>query len=195
MPDQTMTRPMAAMELLLNRASIGSLAAPAPDQAALDAMFASAVRAPDHGRLRPWHFLVVQEAQRARFGEVLAQSLARREPEATEPMLERERAKALRAPMIIVAATRLQESRKVPAVEQRASTAAAVQNILLAAHALGYGAVWKTGGAAYDPLVRAALGFGEDTEISGFIYLGTPAGEPSPARRPAAAEHVSVWAG
>lgn len=195
MPTETTTRPMDAMELLLGRASVGALAAPAPDQAALDAMFASAVRAPDHGRLRPWHFLVVPAERRARFGEVLAQSLARRDPEATEPMLQHERDKAMRAPMIVVAATRLRESRKVPVVEQRASTAAAVQNILLAAHALGYGAVWKTGGAAYDAGVRAALGLGADEEISGFIYLGTPAGEPSAARRPVAAEHVSVWQG
>lgn len=184
---------MDAMELLLGRASFGTLTSPAPDQPALEAMFASAVRAPDHGRLRPWHFLVVPEQRRAAFGEILAQSLARRDPEATEPMLQRERDKAMRAPMIIVTAARLQPAHKVPVNEQRASAAAAVQNILLAAHALGYGAVWKTGPAAYDACVRDALGLGKNDEISGFLYLGTPAGAPSAAPRPTPSGHVTVW--
>lgn len=194
MPDAA--PPMEALDLLLSRASASSLIAPAPDQAALDTIFACAMRAPDHGRLRPWQFVVIPEALRPRFGELLVRSLLARDPEAPAPLVERERAKALRAPMIIVAAARLIESRKVPKAEQRASTAAAMENILLAAHALGYGAVIKTGDAAYDPAVRAALGFADETEIAGFIYIGTPSGEPTPARRPVvAADHISVWQG
>lgn len=186
---------MDAMDLLLGRASVSALTTPAPDHQALAKIFASAVRAPDHGRLRPWHFLVIPAERRAAFGEILAASLARRDPEASAAMRQRERDKAMRAPMIIVTAARLQPAHKVPVIEQRASAAAAVQNILLATHALGFGVVWKTGAAAYDDGVRAALGLGEHDEITGFLYLGTPAGPPAPAPRPTPCDHFAVWQG
>src|SRR6202020_864924 len=86
---------MDALELLLGRESALKLGAPAPDQAAIDTMLRSAVRAPDHGRLRPWRFVLIPEHRREAFGEVLAQSMQRREPEASAEMLRRERDKAM----------------------------------------------------------------------------------------------------
>ena len=186
---------MDAMELLLSRESALKLEPPGPDKAALDTIFESAVRAPDHGRLRPWRFVVIPEDRRGAFGDLMADCLRRSQPEASAEMLQRERDKAMRAPMIVVAAARVQKGHKIPAVEQMAAAAAAVQNIMLAANAQGYGAMWKTGAPAYDATVKQALGLAADDDIVGFIYLGRQVGGGIQTPRPKAEEFVSVWGG
>ncbi len=186
---------MDAMELLLSRESALKLEAPGPDRAALDAIFQSAVRAPDHGRLRPWRFVVIPEDRCAAFGEVMADCMRRNEPNASAEMLERERAKAMRAPIIVVAAAHVQKGHKIAEVEQLAAAVAATQNIMLAANAQGYGAMWKTGAPAYDATVKQALGLAPDDDIIGFIYLGKQVGGGIQTPRPAAAEYVSMWEG
>jgi nitroreductase len=165
---------MQAIDALRSRRSAAALTDPAPDAGALELIFASAVRAPDHGRLRPWRFIVVRGAARERFGELLAGHLRRTQPSASEESLQRERAKALRAPLLVVVAAHCNpEVSKVPPVEQLLSAGAAAQNIMLAAAALGFNAMWKTGGAAYDPEVKRALGLAAGDAIAGFLYLGT----------------------
>jgi nitroreductase len=186
---------MDALDLMLSRESALKLAPPGPSDAELQRILASAVRAPDHGRLRPWQFIVIGTDQRAAFGQVMADSLRRQKPDVSEPELQRERDKAFRAPTIVVVAARLQKGHRIPEVEQIASTAAAAQTIMLAAPALGYGAMWKTGAPAYDPAVKTALGLSADDAILGFLYLGTNAGGSSPAPRPQTGEHVTTWAG
>jgi nitroreductase len=186
---------MDALELMLSRESALKLAAPGPSAEELDRIFASAVRAPDHGRLRPWHFVVIQEGQRAAFGALMAESLRRRDPTVSEAELERERGKAFRSPVIVVVAAKVKRGFKIPEVEQIASAAAAAQTIMLAAPALGYGAVWKTGAPAYDPVVKTALGLSADDDIVGFLYIGTRVGGPSPVPRPEAKDFVTTWAG
>ena len=186
---------MDALDLLLTRQSALKLDAPGPSQADLDTIFQSAVRAPDHGRLRPWHFVVIDSDRRAAFGELMVQSMLRRHPDSDEDMVQRERAKAMRAPTIIVAGAKVNKAHKIMPFEQIGSAAAAAQNIMLAAHALGYGAMWKTGDAAYDPAVKAAFGLTPDDEIMGFMYIGTNVGGSSPAARPDSQNFVSVWQG
>ena len=186
---------MEAMELLLGRESALKLASPGPSKEVLDRIFQSAVRAPDHGRLRPWRFVVIPEDRRERFGELMADCLRRQQPDASGEMLMREREKALRAPIIVVAAAHVQRGHKIPDVEQLASAAAGAQNIMLAASALGYGAMWKTGAPAYDATVKQALGLDPDNDIVGFLYVGTQVGGGSPAARPMVKDLVSVWQG
>ncbi|MSP00401.1 MAG: nitroreductase [Acetobacteraceae bacterium] len=186
---------MDALDLLLTRESALKLEAPAPSEADLDTIFQSAVRAPDHGRLRPWRFVVIESGMRERFGELMAEALKRKNPDADAEMLSRERAKPMRAPLIVAAAARVQKGHRIPEVEQISAAAAATQNMMLAAHALGYGAMWKTGEPAYDAGVKTALGLNADDEIMGFLYLGTRNGAGSPAARPAARDQVTVWAG
>lgn len=186
---------MDAMELLLSRQSAVKLEPPGPPPEALDAIFASAVRAPDHGRLRPWRFVVIPEDKRERFGELMADCVRRHEPEASTDMLQRERAKAMRAPVIVVVAARVSKGHKIPEMEQTASAAAAAQNVMLAANALGYGAMWKTGTPAYDATVKTGLGLRSDDIVVGFLYLGRQVGTGIQAARPTPAEYVSVWAG
>ena len=109
-------------------------------------------------------------------------------------MLSRERAKALRAPLIIVVAARTQVC-KIPQIEQVLAVAAAAQNIMLAAHALGFGAMWKTGDPAYDDSVKSALGLETTDSIVGFLYLGTADGTSLPAVRPLPEQFVTEWTG
>lgn len=185
---------MQAIDLLLTRHSARALTEPAPDAGALELIFASATRAPDHGRLRPWRFIVVRGEARARFGELLAAHLKRTRAESTPESLERERHKAWRAPLIVVVAARCNlEVKKVPPIEQILSAGAAAHAMMLAASALGFGAMWKTGGAAYDPEVKSALGLASTDAIVGFLYLGTASGEPPMQARGGWRELVSEF--
>jgi nitroreductase len=126
---------------------------------------------------------------------MLATALRAREPEAPEAAVEKERTKPLRAPLMIVVAARIRETRKIPAVEQIISAGAAAQNILVAAHALGFGGFWRTGAPAYDDRVKEALGLDASDSIVGFLYLGTPAVAASPQPPADLAELVTEWTG
>ncbi len=186
---------MDALDLMLARESALKLEAPGPSAEDLDRIFASAVRAPDHGRLRPWQFVVIGPDQRGRFGDLMADCLRRRDPAALDIDLQRERDKAFRAPTIVVVAAKVKRGHKIPEIEQIASASAAAQTIMLAAPALGFGAVWKTGAPAYDPTVKTALGLAPDDDIIGFLYIGTRAGGSSPIPRPEPKDFVTAWAG
>ena len=121
-------------------------------------MFESALRAPDHGRLRPWRFVVVPEEKRERFGEVMADCLRRRSrtPRPTCCSASATRRCARRSSWW--RRRQIQRGHKIPEVEQLVSAAAAAENIMLAARAQGFGAMWKTGAPAYDATVKQALG-------------------------------------
>ena len=186
---------MDAVNLLISRESAMKLEAPGPTEQELDRIFESAGRAPDHGKLRPWRFVVIPTDRRAAFGELMARSMQRRMPDASGDALQAERNKAMRAPVIVVVAARVQKGHRIPEIEQIAAASAAAQTIMLAAPALGYGAMWKTGDVAYDPAARQELGLMAEDEIIGFMYLGTRTGAASNVVRPAPREHVSVWNG
>jgi nitroreductase len=170
---------MQAIDLLLPRRSAKSLTEPAPDEGALELLFASAARAPDHGRLRPWRFVVIRGAARERFGAMLAAQLQRVRPLSTPETLERERHKAFRAPLIIAVGAVKDAHASVPMIEQVLCAGAAAQNILLAAYALGFNGVWKTGAAAYDETIKRDLGFEPADALVGYLYIGTEVEAPA----------------
>ena len=143
------------------------------------------MRAPDHGRLRPWRFVVVRGGARERLGELFAAHAQRAQPQLGAQALQRERLKALRAPLIVVVAAHCNPAVKIPLIEQTLSAGAAAHAMMLAAFALGFNAMWKTGGPAYDETVKQALGFASTDAIVGFLYLGT---ETAPAAAPARGE-------
>jgi nitroreductase len=163
------------IEALNTRATAKTYGQTAPSREHLAIVLQAAVRAPDHGRLRPWRFMLIEGGQRRKLGELLAASALRRVPGLSPGDVQRERDKALRAPLIIVVACRIVPGTKIPAIEQILAAGAAAQNILLALHALGYAAAWKTGEAAYDTEVKKALGFAADDHLVGFIYTGSGA--------------------
>jgi nitroreductase len=185
---------MDAIEALTSRRSPAKLVEPAPDDAQIEAMLSAAIRAPDHGRLRPWRFIFVRGEARERLGQVLADALQARHANVPEDVLQRERAKPLRAPLVIVAAASLQEGHKIPVIEQMLAAGAAAQNILLAAHAMGFGAWWRTGDPAYDDGVKKALGLKASDAIVGFVYVGTPQGRAIiPPDEPGIKDFVREW--
>ena len=199
MSDRAVSFPASgdALDLLLSRRSVapGLLRAPAPEGRDLDEILDAGLRAPDHGRLRPWRFLLVRGAARESLGEVFAKALESRDPTATQALLERERSRSLMAPLLIAVGARIQPDHPVPEVEQLLSAGAAAMNMLNAIHALGYGGIWLTGARCYDPMICQALGFHEPDRLVGFLYVGTP-GEAAPsANRPDRKDHVSEWIG
>ena len=163
---------MDALDALVTRQTAKTYGDTAPTKEHLAQVLQSAVRAPDHGRLRPWRFMLIEGNHRRKFGDLLAASALRRVPGLSEGDLQRERDKAMRAPLIIVTACRVVPGTKIPAIEQLMAAGAATQNILLALHALGYAAAWKTGEAAYDTEVKKALGLAADDHLVGFVYTG-----------------------
>ncbi|HVM51644.1 MAG TPA: nitroreductase family protein [Acidimicrobiales bacterium] len=180
---------MDALDAIFNRRSIGRLAPPAPSDADVVTILRAAAAAPDHGELRPFRFTVLDGDAQTAFGSVLEQAyVARcretgREPEPARA--EKERTKLGRAPLVIVVSAVDQEHEKIPFVEQRDAAVAAAQNALVAATALGYGSMWRTGSPVDDHRVKAALGLREKDAIVGFLYLGTiPPGTSKPRRDP-----------
>jgi nitroreductase len=185
---------MEAIEALLTRKSAVKLGEPTPPSTVVDTALQAALRAPDHGRLRPWRFILVSGAARERLGTLMADSLVARKPDTAPAEIERERGKPMRAPLIIIVAAVIETDHpKIPEVEQVLSAGAAAQNIMLAFHAMGYGCMWKTGGVAYDSGVKAAFGLAEADHIVGLLYAGTETAEAPDGGRPDAADFVSVW--
>jgi nitroreductase len=183
---------METLEALNARSTAKTYGDTAPTKEHLAQVLQAAVRAPDHGRLRPWRFMLIEGDQRRKFGELLAAAARRRVPGLSEGDLQRERDKALRAPLIIVTACRVVPGTKVPAIEQILAAGAATQNILLALHALGYAAAWKTGESAYDTEMKRALGFAADDHIIGFVYAGGGAGASFAPGKPASVDDVML---
>lgn len=169
---------------LRGRRSRPALTGPAPDHDELRQLLSAACSAPDHGRLRPWRLIVVDSAARGPLGDAFAAAHAERDPAASPEELDRTRAKAMRAPMIVVVVGAPRPHPKVPLREQQASAACVAYGLVLAADARGFGAMWRTGWFGDAPKVRAHLGLAEDEEVTGWIYLGTPAGSPPAPRTP-----------
>ncbi|MES1258536.1 MAG: nitroreductase [Acidobacteriota bacterium] len=161
------------IEHLLSRASTGNLNEPGPDEAALRLILEAAVRAPDHGKLRPWRFHVVRGEARRRLSDLFVECFLRREPNSSPAQIEKERGKPLRAPLTVMVVAKVVEGHKVPVIEQVVSAGAAAMNILNAAHALGYGAKWVTGANCYDPFFLGKMGLDPADQVVGFIQIGS----------------------
>jgi nitroreductase len=172
------------IDTLLSRSSASSFGEAGPTGEELDLILKAAVRAPDHGKLRPWRFLIARGDRRAKLGELFAEAARRRDPAAPEAAIEKERAKPLRSALTIVVAAKIARGHKIPEIEQTLSAGAAAMNILNAAHALGYGAKWVTGANCYDAWFKEALGLDPADPIAGFIHIGTQAEGPPAAERP-----------
>jgi nitroreductase len=165
---------MDLFEAIETRSSAGRLAEPGPDRAQLDRILAAAGHAPDHGRLKPWRLQVLDDAGKRRYADAVTSARARRLPEPTAEQLRVEGEKIWRSPTIVVIGCAVQPDHpKVPEIEQVLSVGAAAQNLFLAAHALGFGVMWKTGWAAYDDEVKAAVGLRPQDHIVGIMHLGT----------------------
>lgn len=164
---------MDALTALHQRRSEAALGEPAPDGEALIDIQRAALAAADHATLRPWRFLVIRGAARERLGELFVRGREAAEGVLSERERERTLGRPLRAPLLIAVICAPRSDAKVPQIEQLLSAGAAAQNLLNAAYAKGVGAIWRTGGFAYDPVVKEGLGLKSDEHIVGFLYLGT----------------------
>jgi nitroreductase len=165
---------MELFDAILTRSSAGRLTEPGPDEAQLARILEAAAHAPDHGRLRPWRIFALDAPARQRFADAVVAARAGRAPPPTEEQLAIERNKVMRSPTLVVIGCAVQRDHpKVPEIEQVLAAGAVAENLFLAAHALGFGVMWKTGPAAYDAGVKASLGLAAHDHIVGIMHLGT----------------------
>jgi nitroreductase len=164
---------MELISAVETRTSAARLAEPGPSPEELDRLLQAAGRAPDHGRLKPWRFIVLTDTLREAFTVAAAEAKLARLPAMTAEQLDAEREKMNRSPTIVVIGCAVNRAQtKIPEIEQVIAVGAAAQNLFLAAHDMGYGVMWKTGAAAYDPAVKATVGLRPDDHIVAIMHLG-----------------------
>jgi nitroreductase len=168
------------------------LVAPGPTPDELHTILEIAMRTPDHGKLHPWRFVHVSQDQRDAFAALLQRAYRAQNPEPGRLELEANERLARQAPELIVALSSPTPGHKIPVWEQELSCGAAIMNLHLAAHALGYVAGLVTGWAAYSDEVLAAFGAPPE-RIAGFIFLGTEGTELEERLRPEYGEVASEW--
>lgn len=181
---------------LLSRRSVSSknLVEPGPNRTEIRQIIAAALTATDHCALRPWQFLSISGTALERLGDVFVAIKKRREPGASEAVLEQERLRAQRAPVLIAVIAKITPNHpRVPVYEQHASVGAAIQNMLLSAHALGYGAKMVSGRKVSEPELITALGLQSHEQLFGFICLGTPMRFTTAKARPNIDDHLDAW--
>ncbi len=170
------------------------LVAPGPDSAALERICALAARTPDHGKLAPWRFVIVDADKRAALARVIADAYRAERPEAKRIEIEALEQFAHQAPALVVVLSSPRVDSKIPLWEQELSAGAACMNLLHAAHAMGYAGGWLTGWPTFSDRVRDAFGAAPE-RLAGFIFIGTP-GKPLEERpRPDPAAVISHWQG
>lgn len=186
------------MRVLLSRSSVApkTLVAPGPDRDELRLLIASALRAPAHEGLRPWRFISIEGDGREQLSRSFMEIRRKRNPGIRPAELARTWKKTMRAPTLIAVVTRLIEDHpKVPPHEQYISIGAAIHGLMLAAHALGFGAIMLSGNRARDPLIHTLFGLAAEEQMVGFISVGTPAKPIPPKPRPSPADYLQIWLG
>lgn len=184
---------MDALQALHTRVSSPKLGEEPPSEQSLQNIFKAALRAPDHGLLRPWRFLVVQGDNRGTLGDLFARAALADDDSISEQALDKVRNKPFRGAMIVIAVAHITPHPKVPEMEQIISAGAAIQNMLIAAHAQGVGAMWRTGGMAYHPVVEEGLGLESNERIVGYLYLGQIEGRTRNAPSLDVNEYFQQW--
>ena len=173
-----------ALDLLLSRrsGSAKAMTEPGPSKKQLADILKAGARAPDHGKLFPWRFLVIEGKGRARAGDILAEVMEAEGERAKQ--VEEERERFLRAPIVVAVISAAREQHKIPVWEQELSAGAVCQNILVAATALGFVANWLTEWYAFHPAVKEGLGLKPGERVAGFIYIGQAKDELEERPRP-----------
>ena len=167
---------MEAINNILNRVSARELSSPYPTKDEMDLVYKAALRAPDHAWLRPTSFIEVKDEGLDRLSKIFF-DFGNSKKNITEEVLDKYKNAPYRAPMIVILINTVKEHPKVPAIEQKLSTATAAQNLMLALNALNYASIWRTGKLAFNELVEKDLGLTPDQETLGYLYIGTEVGK------------------
>jgi nitroreductase len=185
------------IELLKTRRSVKPdlLIAPAPSAEELETILSIAARVPDHKKLAPWRFVIIDGAAREKLGELAAEACQREEAEPPSHVrLDTERKRFTRAPLVIAVISRVKETRGAPEWEQILSAGAACMNLCIAANALGYGSTWITEWISYSKTFTEGFGLAANERIAGFVHIGTAKEKPAERERPVLSEIVTRWA-
>lgn len=183
------------LSLLQQRHSVPSrqLGEPGPDEATLKALLEAAIRVPDHGKLEPFRLILLQGQAKLDFGQRLAELSLRVNPHMADAKREKDRTRYDYAPLVAAVIARIDATSSVPVIEQQLSAGCVAYNLLLGAEALGFGAQWLTGWAAYNREAAAMLGLTDNEQVIGFVHIGTPQINVPDRERPALADVVSTW--
>ena len=178
---------MDVLEAIMTRRSIGRFKPEPPPRELIEKILEAGTWAPTHHLTEPWRFFVLTGRARERLGEVMAQALAEELPDPnsqeSKAKIDAERQRPLGAPVIIAVAASPKQDPNIVELEEIVATSAAIQNMLLAAHALGLGAMLRTGKAAYRKKVKEFFGLTDWEYLLGFIYLGYPDVQPRKGSR------------
>ncbi len=183
---------MEALEAIHSRHSVKVVKPDPLPRELIEKLLEAAVQAPNHHHVRPWRFVVLSGTARNRLGEVMAASQSQRRPDLPPETFNKTRSLPLRAPVLIAVGVDKPDLPTVIETENLSAASAAAQNLLLAAHALGLGGMWRTGEWASDVMVKRFLGFAPDQYIAGFLYLGWPEAEIEYPERPGF-EDRTIW--
>ena len=165
---------MDALDLLLSRRSMAKLTSPAPEGKILENIIQAGLRAPDHGNLTPWRFVIAQGSGLQKLSDILVKAAVAEQSD--ESVVTKLKNAPFRAPMVITAIAKVTPHEKVPALEQHLSAGCAIQAMQMAAVAQGFQGIWRSGNWMFHPDVHHAFKLEGEDEIVGFLYLGTPAG-------------------
>lgn len=184
-----------ALDVLLSRASTDHLSAPAPDKEQIARILSAGLRAPDHGKIRPWRYIVIKGKHRAEFAEQVVKAMGALDPDVPQKKIEKRRQRFSEMPMIVALVMALEPDGKIPVLEQELSVGAATMNVLNALHAEGFGGFWVSSDFADQPCFREALGLTGTQSLAGFLFVGTPDKPVHGAKRPDIADYMAVWKG
>jgi nitroreductase len=189
MPD----RNDAALDFLLTRRSrpAKTLRAPVPERAELSVLLTAAARSPDHGKLEPWRFIVLERPALARLAEAVAARGA--ELSLDEQQIAKGRSQYDEGNLAVVVVEVQKDSDKIPALEQTYSAGAVCLALVNAALAAGWGANWLSGWPAHDRgFCTDALALEENERVAGIIHIGTETSAPPDRPRPEI-EGITTW--
>ena len=189
---------MHVFDLIKRRRSVGKMNGERPTREEIELLLEAATHAPNHHNAQPWKFIVLAGNAREELGTVMATSLAKRleetSSEKAQAILNKERNKPLRSPVVIVVVAESPKQPKVKEIENIEAASAAVQNMLLTAEEMGLACMWRTGDAAYDPHVKQWFGLESGDQIVAFLYVGYPA-IPRVERIPISFKEKTTWSG
>ncbi|TDR93737.1 nitroreductase family protein [Enterovirga rhinocerotis] len=181
------------IDLLAKRRTvpIPKLEGPGPDAEELQTLLTIAARVPDHGKLVPWRFLVIEGEARQRIGEVIAAAFQADEPSASPERIAQERGRLAHAPLVVGVVSSVRPHAKIPDWEQQLCAGAVCMNLIVAARAMGFSATWLTQWFAFDRRVLDVLGLEPHERMAGFLHVGRPREIPADRDRPDLAKIVT----
>ena len=174
-------------------ASAKAMGAPGPNAGEISEMLQIAVRVPDHGKLSPWRFIVIEGEARGKLGAEFATIWGRLHPEHGPEILAFQRGFLERAPVVIAVISTAAVHAKIPVWEQQLSAAAVCFNLELAAQAHGFDVQWMTDWVAYDEDAKTALGIARTEQVAGLIFIGTSTVPLEDRPRPDAGALTTSW--